>query len=182
MKNVFFAILISLSIVGYSQPKSELNGIKTIYKNKIFESKQPAFFINGKLVYESYFKTLNPNEIENINIEKDEITIDNTKYFGKIIIKTKTSYNPQLITLNDLKLKYTSVSKNPTIFKIDHETINADYEIFLVDENNILSINVEEFVNTFENIKINIINIITKSEENLKKSKEIRICCEVDLK
>lgn len=71
--------------------------------------------------------------------------------------------------MNNLKLKYTNVKDNSTIFKIDDEIINADYENYLVDEKYILRIIVEKFENK------NIINLTTKTPENIKKSKEIII-------
>lgn len=74
-----------------------------------------------------------------------------------------------------MKLKYTNIKDNSTIFKIDDELINADYENNLVDENYILKIIVEKFENKNEKLNINFINLITKSEENIKKSKEIII-------
>ena len=72
-------------------------------------------------------------------------------------------------------MKYTNIKDNSTIFKIDDEVINADYENNLVDENYILKIIVEKFENKNEKLNVNFINLITKSEENIKKSKEIRI-------
>ena len=70
-------------------------------------------------------------------------------------------------------MKFTNIKENSTIFKIDDSIINGNYENYLVDENNILKINVEKFENNAEKLNINIITIVTKSEENIKKSKEI---------
>ena len=72
-------------------------------------------------------------------------------------------------------MKYTSIKENSTIFKIDNEIINADYDNYVIDENYILKINVEKFENSEEKLKFNIVNLITKTEENIKKSKEIII-------
>ena len=62
---------------------------------------------------------------------------------------------------------------NEVIFKIDNEIINADYEKYIVDENYILKLIVENYEK--DNLKISLINIVTKTEENIKKSKEIII-------
>jgi hypothetical protein len=149
--------------------------IKVIYKNEIEDKKKPAYFINGKLTNESVLKTINPNEIETLTVEKENIEIENVKYYGKLYIVTKLTYQPKFISLNNLKLKYTNVKDNSTIFKIDDEIINADYENYLVDEKYILRIIVEKFENKNENLNVNIINLTTKTPKNIKKSKEIII-------
>ena len=125
--------------------------------------------------HESILKSLNTNQISSVNVEKNEIEIDNIKYYGKLKIETKNNYIPKLISLNDLKTKYIKAKESQTIFKIDNEIINDDYNNFIVDEKFILKIIVENFVNVNEKLKINIVNVITKTEENIKKSKEIII-------
>jgi len=86
---------------------------------------------------------------------------------------TKSTYKPKLISLNKLKLKYTNLKQNSTIFKIDNEIVNADYENYLVDEKYILKIDIEKFENRTEKLIFNIINLITKTEENIKKANTI---------
>jgi hypothetical protein len=147
--------------------------IKVFYKNEIKSDKKPAYFINGKLANESILRSINPNEIETVNVEKENIEIENVKYYGKLYIVTKSTYKPKIISLNNLKLKYTNLKDNSTIFQIDNEIINANYESYLVDENYILKIIVEKFENKKEKLDVNFIRLTTKSEENIKKSKEI---------
>ena len=186
MKNAFFIAIILFSINSFGQIKSEkVNGlmtnqdtvskndtiIKVVYKSRIEDKVDPAYFINGKLVYGSILNSIKPNEIANIKIEKENFEIDNVKYFGKILIETK-DYKPKFISLNNLKLKHTNIKGNPIIFQIDDEIINADYDKYLVDENYILSIVIEKFENQNEKLNFNLIKLVTKSEENIKKSKE----------
>ena len=189
MKKTFFILTFLLSIYSFGQVKSEkVNGlkiteteinvekdtiIKVTYKNGVENNKKPAYFINEKLVNESILKTINPNEIESVNVEKNDIEIENVKYYGKLKIITKSNYNPKLISLNNLKSKYIKTKINEVIFKIDNEIINADYEKYIVDENYILKLIVENYEK--DNLKISLINIVTKTEENIKKSKEIII-------
>jgi hypothetical protein len=66
-------------------------------------------------------------------------------------------------------LKCTNVKNNSTIFKIDNKTINANYEKYT------LRIIVEKFKNKYEKLNVNIINLTTKTPENIKKSKELII-------
>ena len=49
----------------------------------------------------------------------------------------------------------------------------SKYDNFIVDEKYILKIIVENYENKEEKLKVCFVNLITKSEENIKKSKEI---------
>ena len=189
MKKTLFIILLFVAINCFGQVKSEeVNGLKiknneirvegdtiinVIYKNNIETNNKPAYFINEKLVNESILRTINSNEIESVNIEKSDIEIENVKYSGKIKITTKKNYKPKLISINNLKNKYVKTENSEIIFKIDNEIINADYDKYIVDEKYILKLIVENYEK--EKLKICFINIVTKSEENIKKSKEIII-------
>ncbi len=191
MRKILILSILILSLKTFGQINPEKNNglnitktenstlkdsiIKIVYKNETEINKKPAYFINDKLVNESILKTLNTNQISSVNVEKNEIEIDNIKYYGKLKIETKNNYIPKLISLNDLKTKYIKAKESQTIFKIDNEIINDDYNNFIVDEKFILKIIVENFVNVNEKLKINIVNVITKTEENIKKSKEIII-------
>jgi hypothetical protein len=62
-----------------------------------------------------------------------------------------------------------------TIFTIDGLIINADYDNYLVDENYLLKIVIDSIENKKENIDLWLINLLTKSDENIKNSKKIRI-------
>jgi hypothetical protein len=150
-------------------------GIKvTDTDNNVYVSK-PAYYLNGELVSEHTLRTLNPAIIEDIRIEKQNITIKNDKYYGQVFVKTKSDYKLQLISLTDLKLKYTDLKKGFAIFMIDNEIINYNAGNLLIDENNILSISIEKIENRNERHKINFVKILTRTEENIRKSKEIRI-------
>ena len=191
MKKTLFTTTLFIAINCFGQVKSEkVNGLKIInteissendtiinvvYKKKKENNKNPAYFINGKLINESVLKILNPNEIASVKVEKNDIEIDNVKYYGKILIETKSNYNPKFISLNNLKAKYTNLKKNSTIFKIDNEIVNANYDSFIVDEKFILKIVIENYENKEDKLNVYFVNLITKSEENIKKSKEILI-------
>jgi len=149
--------------------------LKVVYANEVGQLNKSAFFINGKFVNETLLGTLNPSQIESINIVKDSIQIDNIRYHGQILIKTKSSYTLKLISLTDLKDKYTNLKSKAVVFMIDGNIINADYDKYMVDESYLLTIIVDKIENTQENIDLGLIKLLTKSDENIKKSKEIRI-------
>jgi hypothetical protein len=191
MKKILFIATILLSINSFGQkltgkvPGLRITNqeiaskndtiINVVYKNEIENNKKPAYFINGILINEGILRTINPNDIATVNVEKENIEIENVKYYGKLYIVTKSTYKPKFISLNNLKLKYTNLKDNSTIFQIDNEIINANYESYLVDENYILKIIVEKFENKKEKLNVNFIRLTTKTEENIKKSKEIII-------
>ena len=149
--------------------------LKIVYVNSHDSERSPAYYLNGQFVNESILKTLNPNAIDNIRVEKQEIKVETQKYYGQIFINTKADYRPILISLNGLKSKYTNLKNTPTIFMIDNEIINGDYDKYIVDENYLLRISIETIENRKEKLHFNLIQILTKTEENIKKSKEIRI-------
>ncbi|WP_250593173.1 hypothetical protein [Flavobacterium luminosum] len=169
----------SVKVVGLTitNPETTIqsDSIKIVYQNETKQNKKPAYFINGKLVNESILRTLNPNEISSVAVEKGEVVINNVTYYGKLKIETKNNYLPKPITLNDLKAKYLKLKEKQTIFKIDDAIINADYNTYVVDENYILKIIIETFENKDEKLKLNIVTLLTKSEKNIKNAKEIII-------
>ena len=180
-------ILFSISIYGQIKPK-KLSGliisnqeviskkdtiIRVFYKSK--NKNNPAILLNGMLINSNILKSINPNEIVNVKVEKENIEVNNVKYYGKILIETKDNYKPRLISLNDLKSKYTNLKKSVVIYQIDDEIVDEDYNTYLIDENYILSMVIENIENQNEKMKFNFIKLLTKSDENIKKSKEIRI-------
>ena len=145
--------------------------IRVIYSTpRLNSTKKPAYYINGTLVNQNILQTLNQNEIESINIEKEEVEIDNIKYEGKIFINTKNAYKPQIISLNKVKEKYFKSIKGPVIFQIENEQVIGDYDEYPIDEKYIFKIIIEDFENKKEKLKLHFIKIILKTEENIKKA------------
>lgn len=162
-----------------NQNKKENPAYDTIPKvtfKKTYESDPtPALYINGKYSNEIIFKTLNPDIIDSINVKKGNNEIGGKKHNGQIYIQLKENYHPSLISLTDLKLKYTNLGEIPSVFMINNVIVYGNYSKCIVDEKYILNITVENFVNKGENLNFNIIKLVTRTEENIKKSKEIMI-------
>ena len=187
MKNTFsIVILLFLSVISFGQ---EVSGV-TVNKNTTDNSEDSdiyvryikptsdiknnaAIYINGEFFKDGYtlLKTVNPNKIEGVNIEKGEITINEIKYSGKILITLKPDYKPSIITLNNLITKHLTLDDNPIILKIDNTYVNQDFNTYLVDEKYILQIDISK-VNTSVGKKINLINLITKSNKNIEKANQ----------
>lgn len=165
--------------IVYNSNQFEKIGNDTIlqvsYINPSESDRKPAIYLDGKYINETIIKTINPQIIDSIKVVKHDVKLDGKNYNGQIFIQLKKSYNPKLISLADIKLKYLNLTNASSIFMIDNEMISGDYSKCIVDENYILKIIVEKIENNEENLKVNIIRLITKTEENIKKSKQIWI-------
>jgi hypothetical protein len=185
MKKIFLSVMLLVIAASYSQvltgkvpgvtiskPYSANDTvIKVIYnKPRILPNKKPAFYINGTLTNQNILQTLNQIEIETITIEKEEFKIDSIKYYEKVLITTKKTYKPKIISLSNLKAKYLESLKGPVIFQIDNEQVIGDYDQYPIDEKYILKIIVEDFKNPKEKLNLHIVKIILKTEENIKKA------------
>lgn len=179
MKKILILLISILTVAAFGQKKTvnsqaiseEDTIIKVVHVIKYKNGKNPACFLNGKLVDQSILKFLDPNKIENVKVEKESFELDNIKYAGKIIIETKNNYKPNLISLSELRKRYTTLEEGSVLFQIDNEIVDGNYEKYVVDKNYILKIT----VNKLESPNLSIIKVINKSEENLKKSNEIII-------
>jgi hypothetical protein len=168
----------TVSTFGQTPSNKELEkdtNLKVVYTNKESNINKPVYFLNDKFVNEGLLGTLDPNQIESINIVKDNIQIDDIQYAGQVHIKTKSSYAPKLISLTDLKEKYTNLKNKPVVFMIDGIIINADYDNYMVDETYLLTIIVDRIENTQQKIDLGLIKLLTRSDKNIKAAEEVRI-------
>lgn len=145
------------------------------YVKSATDANQPAYFINGKFINPSVVTTLDPTLIDSIHIEKKDIVINDKKYDGQLHLFMKDEYHPQFISLSDLKLKYLKQLYRPTIFIIDNNIVKYNYEKYLIDEKYILKIIVDSVVNAEQNLNIDIVKLVTKTEENIKEAEKIMI-------
>ncbi len=133
-----------------------------------------AYYINGK--FRNFcLSTLDPKLIDSLRVEKKEIEIDGTKYYGQIYIQTKNNYTPKLISLNQLNEKYLNLKTERTIFQIDGNFILEDYNKYLVDEKYIYKIIVHKIKQKSERININIVYLRTKTTQNSKNIKTFEL-------
>lgn len=144
-------------------------------EKKFHSGKGKALFLNGKQVDASVWSTLPFSIMDSAYVVNENMSIDQVSYFRQYYFKTKRSFTPKLVSLNDLKAKYVNLKTKHTIFMLDGNIIDADYDQYIVDENYILQILVETMPSTKKNRDIGFIRLLTRSPENVKKSKEIRI-------
>ena len=162
-----------------NKPAVTINSIDTtlrvLYVKKTSNHRLPAYYLNDILVNPTFFYSIDPNLIESINVHKDSLQIENVKYYGQIYLTTKKYYTPKLISLTELKDKYTILKREPAIFIVDGEIVTSDYDKYVVDENLLWQIIVDKVENEKENINLKFIKLLMKTEENMKKAKEFRI-------
>lgn len=186
MRTVLFCLFSLLMIPAFSQKdywQINLSGqttqndtIPTVVNiQPINTDRYPLYTLNGQQISLSTLKTINPKIIDSINVEKKEIKLNGTTYYGKLSIKTKAGYEPQFVSLNTIKLQYTPIKNEPVIFMLDNEFIKEDYDQYIVDLKYILKIIVDKIDMPDNKLQINVIRLLTRNEENIRKSKEIHI-------
>jgi hypothetical protein len=72
-------------------------------------------------------------------------------------------------------MKYVSPSENVPVFQIDENIVVDDYDTYLIDEKYILKVIVTPIENLKQKIKIDFINLLTKSAKNIEESNQIII-------
>jgi len=189
-KNIFALILLFVTFNSFSQningkkptekPNySENSEIKVIYNDSLktlhSKNKPVGIFVNGIFLNENLISAINPNKIETMKVEKNSFEKNGKEYFGKIIIELKSNYKPNFISLKELASKYLTLDTNPIIFQIDENVINQYYNEYAVDESFILKIELNKIKTSEKGTEINLVKLITKTPENIKKANEIRI-------
>ncbi|MEN2436857.1 hypothetical protein AAH994_15695, partial [Weeksellaceae bacterium A-14] len=175
-KNAYAQQSNGLKISKQSEQYSENDSIPKKIKLQKWEIEKPIVLLNDKYVASEVLNTLNPNNIESIQIEKNKIQIDGIEYYGKIIVKTKSNSNLSLLKISDFVKKYTDIRDEKYIFLIDGEILNADKNLMFIDEKNIMQIKVTK-LDKIEDFKNNLflIELLTRTKENLKKANTIYI-------
>jgi hypothetical protein len=189
MKNICLFVLLLIITNAFGQLQPGLDGqqfsgkpgvvltypdttLRVVYVNKTSGHRVPAYYLNGKLVNFTFFDSIDPSVIDSVNIVKGSLQVGDVKYYGQVHIKTKSSYKPQIISLSDLKDKYTNLKSEPVLFTVDGEIVTIPHNDYMVDENRIWRVIVNRVDNDGVNLKF--IQVLTKSEENFKRNK-IRI-------
>lgn len=149
-----------------------INNTKSIYQNQ----SSIGIFVNGNFIgNQSSLDFINSDKIETLKVEKKKFEKNGTTYDGKILVEMKSDYKPNFITLKSLTEKHLTLDKNPTLYQINEKVLESNKTEFLIDENFILKIIPTKIKTSNNKIEINLIQIITKTGDNIKKANEIRI-------
>jgi hypothetical protein len=82
MKKLILSIAVVFSVSTYSQTN-------TVEKTKETIPQDVAVFVDTQLTNSEVLKSLQPNDIESMNVIKRDTIIDSKKYKGQIFIKMK---------------------------------------------------------------------------------------------
>jgi hypoxanthine-guanine phosphoribosyltransferase len=175
MKRLLYLLVAFLGQYSYGQNISGDTTFKVIYDSRTESERQPIYILNDRIIDGSILKALDLKNISEIKVIKRDTVIGSKIYYGKIYLVTKKTYEPNLLSLTSLKSDYTSNKDVPTIFMIDNEIIDKDYDDYFVDLNYILRIIIKPVEISKEGIRFNLIQILTKTKDNIKKVNEIRI-------
>ncbi len=175
MTKLLTLALALMTTTAFGQTTNPTQPLKVEYINAGNQPPEPAIYLNDQLISKATILTIDPKIISNMNVVKNDKQINGVTFSGEIHITTKSDYTPNLISLTNLKARYTNLGSKHAIFMIDGTLVNTDFDKCLVDENYLLKIVVENLKNAKENIDLNVIKLFTKSEENLKRARENRI-------
>ena len=155
---------------------SENDTVPKVFYPTEHRSGTPLIELNGESTSMATLKTIQPDKIEEFEIEQGIFKVNDKEYQGKILITMKPGYNPKIVTLNELLSQYTTVKTDePRIYSIDGEFINADDKQFTVDERNVMQIKVRKLDKIALLNGIYWIEILTRTPENLKEANTIWI-------
>ncbi len=82
MRKIILSILVVFSVSSYGQTNST-------EKSKELIPEDIAVFVDSNLTKSEVLKSLQPNDIESMNVVKRDTIIDSKKYKGQIFIKMK---------------------------------------------------------------------------------------------
>ena len=172
MRQLFILSLLLLTISSYSQAPASDTANKAVRIRKANPALQPAYYVDGKF---ASGLIVDPQLVDSINVVSGEVQLNNHTYNGRVYINTKSHSAARLISLTAVKDKYAEFKNKPVIVIVDGKIVKVDYDKYVVDESYVLQITVDRVNNPTENIDLGVIELLSKSDANIKKSKEIRI-------
>ena len=149
--------------------------VRVVYNKEKNNENIPAYFVNDFQINNSSIKFIDPNSIEKLFVENGVFESNGRKYNGKIYIKLKENIEFKPISISDLKTKYLNLPELSTVFMVDGSIVYDNLNKVILNERNIYKIEVELLDNENEKLKLNTVNIITRTENNIKNSEEIKI-------
>ena len=148
----------------------------SIFPSKYSENgTKVAYLVDGKLSNSLFILSVGENYFDSYYSSNITAKIEGKDYESQIYFTTKKGYEPKLISIKDIKTKYAKNKDLPCIYFINNNPVKIDEKNIVLDENNILEICCHLYVNNYDDLKINIIEIFTKSELNIEKSKTLSL-------
>ncbi len=121
-----------------------------------------AWVINGECCSEYTLEKLNSEFVKSFEIKQRDTIVHGIKFDHQVIIKYKGKLPKQkLISLSELKAKYTSLGDTATIYAIENKLVKGADKV-LLDENSIYNVVVDDMINPQENINLKITSILLR--------------------
>ena len=143
----------------------------SLFYAQAVKSNEAAYLLDSNLVSQITIKHLISDEIESINIKKNDTIINNKHYSGIVNINSKNPNKFDFLNLEQIKSEFTTIKKSDVVFMINGEIIKDNLNSVLLDRNYILKVEVtnsQDFYKLRESsTKYEIINILGKTKENL---------------
>ena len=153
-------ILSKIPTILYSEENQKRNDER---KEQYAIAIQSKFLVNSSFTFEN---------ILNSHVVEDVIGVSNTEIDGVLKkacfhLFSKNNYLPKSISLSNIKKKYIHNNDIPAIFLLNDKIIYiGDYDNFMMDENNLSQIKVDEIsINKKNTHRVLIVNLLTKTEK-----------------
>lgn len=143
-----------------------------------------ACFIDSVLVELNTVNWINPVAISDIKVIKRDTAIDSQYFKHQLLIKTHDTIHVNLMSLSEIRSKYTRPSSNKAIFVLKNSLSNmgdfvTDEQKFKIDRNYIFRIIVDQMnlADPIQNepIPIDVIRILFRTQENIDEANQIMI-------
>ena len=150
---------------------SVILSITSLFFGQANKSNEAAYLLDYKLVSQKTISYISPDEIDSVNVKKNDTRINNKHFSGVLYVTTKNRDKFDFLNLEQIKNDFTSIKKSDVVYMINGDFIKEDLKAILLDRNYILEVEVtnsNDFYNLRErNTKFDIINILGKTKENL---------------
>jgi hypothetical protein len=158
--------------------------IDVIYTDKQFEYETPACFINSTFSDWISIITISPEAIKDVKVTTRDTTIHGIDYSDQIHLQTHDSIPIDLMTLSEIKRKYTKCTTGKCIYILNNRLRNNEEIIITnpelkIDKNYIFRIKIEKL--SFDSRKpkkteqIDVIRILFRTKENIEEANKIWI-------
>jgi len=175
MKTICSVLLFLCSLtVCYSQ-NITFSGQDTVTVHK--EPGYPAIFIDSVFFSMEGIVGINPSTISKIDIKRDSIIIDGKPYHSRVYITLKEGTGVYY-TLDELKKRFVKENlSQPILYMINNEFIKEEIQSYKIQKDYILKVNCiqSKEIEGFDNTNFTIVQILTKTNENLSEAKKVRI-------
>lgn len=170
-KTLLFSLLsfFGLSLTYGQQLKSLYSKTDTlprvVYKD-LNERPLPKLEMQGKNYLGDGMLSLKSEGVKSVDINKER---------GAVVIELTPEYHPVLMSLSDIKKKYTNLKSERVIFRIEDNFVQNNPNEVLVDASNIMLISVSpvKFIGDLEDLYM--VTLVPRTDKNVKKLNEIRI-------